>query len=188
MFGLRGQTRSVAEPTSSSTGGGQAQVAQMRGGASTTSQIDTATGNADRKLKERKRRESATKGRVRNHIDDSSGQDNSVLFLSVNVGSDESVARPIPLGPNDKKTFQCLRGGYKSMSSRWFRSKQATGIKFYRVRSKRSPFSRNFFTSWDVTANTGAVPQFSVQTSTEFILHRRTQGQGAIPRNAGRRI
>jgi hypothetical protein len=117
----------------------------MRGGASATGHINTGAGRSDNKLKKRKPRKAATWGGVRNDVYDDDGQENPVLFLSVNTGLNESIARTITLGINDKATFQCLRETYQSITSGWCRLKRVTGIKFYRVRSKIIPLSRGLF-------------------------------------------
>jgi hypothetical protein len=62
-----------------------------------------------------------------------SGND-PVLFLSVNLNRNQSIARTIKLRTDDKTTFQALRKEYQNLCAKWFRVKHVTGIKFYRVR------------------------------------------------------
>lgn len=56
-----------------------------------------------------------------------------VLFLSVNVNSNQTIARAVRPGKDDKTTFKELQKEYRKLCSRWFRVKHITGIRFYRV-------------------------------------------------------
>lgn len=58
-------------------------------------------------------------------------RDQSILFISADINSNESVACTVDLGKHDKTTFQNLRAALRSLPSWGW--KRATGIKFYRV-------------------------------------------------------
>ena len=136
-FGTRGHTRSAAEPTYSSSRSRHGEVSQTIGGAGTTNQISLPASRSNKKLKKRRRpRKAALDSGVIDTPHDEDGQENPVLFLSVYTGLNESIARTIVPGTTDKATFQSLFEAYRSISSGWFRLKRATGIKFFRVRSK----------------------------------------------------
>jgi hypothetical protein len=68
-------------------------------------------------------------------------KDEPVLFLSADIRLNESIARTVKPGKDDKVTSQNLRVAYQSFSSWWCGWKQATGIKFYRVCFKLASFS-----------------------------------------------
>lgn len=55
------------------------------------------------------------------------------LYLSVDIGPNQSRARAVKLGKNDQMTFHNLRATYRSFTPKWCWWKQATKIKFYRV-------------------------------------------------------
>jgi hypothetical protein len=107
---------------------------------STTSHTDTYADRSIGKLEKRTQQEAATKSALRNDTPGSNGEDNPVLFISINTGFNESIARTITPGINDELTFQCLRETYQSISPGWCRLKLVTGIKFYRVHSKNRPY------------------------------------------------
>lgn len=60
-------------------------------------------------------------------------QNDPVLFLSVNVNRNQTIARAVKLEMDDKTTFQNLKKQYWRLCGKWFRAKHITGIKFYRV-------------------------------------------------------
>ena len=58
-------------------------------------------------------------------------KDQPILFLTVDVKSNNSVACAVSLGKDDHTTFQNLRSAYRCLPG--WGLKRATGIKFYRV-------------------------------------------------------
>jgi hypothetical protein len=134
VSGTREHTHSAAEPPHGSSSSQHGEVSQITGGASTT--ISLHAGRSKKKLKKRRPQKAALVSGVIDTPHDEDGQENPVLFLSVYTGLNESIARTIVPGTTDKATFQCLYEAYRSISSRWPRLKRATGIKFFRVRSK----------------------------------------------------
>ena len=139
VSGTREYTHSATEPPHGSSSSQHSEVSQITGGASTT--ISQRVGGSKKKLKKRRPQKAAL---VSSEIDtphEEDSQENPVLFLSVYIGLNESIARTIVPGTTDKATFQCLYETYRSISSRWPSLKRATGIKFFRVRSKLVFFS-----------------------------------------------
>ena len=127
-------TPSAGEPPPGSSSSQHGEVSQMTGGASSAVSL-----HASRTKKKPKKRRPPKAGVVSDAVDspfDEDGQESPVLFLSVNTGLNESIARTIVPGTTDKATFRCLYDAYRSIPSRWPRFKRATGINFFRVRSK----------------------------------------------------
>lgn len=56
------------------------------------------------------------------------------LYLSVDIGPNQSRARAVELGENDKMTFENIYTTYRSFTPKWCWWKQAAKIRFYRVR------------------------------------------------------
>lgn len=170
-------TRSFTETGSGSSASSQPiEIPQTGAKANAMGQLDTHASYSRKDLKSQKSRNVATDGSVQTNNEE---EGKPVLFLSVHTALNESIARAITAGMNDKDTFQCLCEAYQSISCGWWRLKRVTGIKFYRVRSK-FPIPHDLPSVMEYPANIIVVPQFSVQRKAGSPLCCHTHGQGAI--------